>query len=334
MTAKLVRQRGAALLLAMLTVTLVATFAASALWQQWRGIEVESAERSRVQSSWVLTGALDWARLILREDARAGGADHLAEPWAIALQEARLSTFLAADRNNTGGAAGGSAEAEGMPDAFLSGQISDLQARLNVRNLVDNGKLSEPNVLAFGKLFDLLGLPQTQLATFADNLRIATTDARTDTSIGPYAPLLPQRVDQLVWLGLSPSTVDKLAPHITVLPVRTPVNLNTARAEVIYAIVPALEMADAQRLVTERDRSHLRTLTDAADLVLALQGQLNDNQHAVASRFFEVRGRLRLDLLVIEERSVLQRDGLVVKTLWRDRGVLTGATAAAGAPAK
>ena len=30
------RQRGAALLTAMLTVTLVATFAAAALWQQWR----------------------------------------------------------------------------------------------------------------------------------------------------------------------------------------------------------------------------------------------------------------------------------------------------------
>ena len=71
-------QRGAALLAAMLTVTLVATFAAAALWQQFRAIEVETAERGRVQSSWILTGSLDWARLILREDARAGGADHLA----------------------------------------------------------------------------------------------------------------------------------------------------------------------------------------------------------------------------------------------------------------
>jgi general secretion pathway protein K len=79
----------------MLTVALVATFAAAALWQQWRSVEVEIAERSRVQSAWVLTGALDWARLILREDARSGGADHLAEPWAVPLQESRLSTFLA-----------------------------------------------------------------------------------------------------------------------------------------------------------------------------------------------------------------------------------------------
>ena len=86
------RQRGAALLAAMLTVTLVATFAAAALWQQWRSIEVETAERARVQSAWILLGALDWSRLILIEDSRAGGADHLAEPWAVPLEEARLST--------------------------------------------------------------------------------------------------------------------------------------------------------------------------------------------------------------------------------------------------
>jgi hypothetical protein len=98
--AVLQRQAGAAILTAMLTVVLVATLAATALWQQWRGIEIEAAQRTRVQSAWVLTGALDWARLILREDARKGGADHLAEPWAVPLEQARLSTFLAADRSD------------------------------------------------------------------------------------------------------------------------------------------------------------------------------------------------------------------------------------------
>ena len=83
----LARQRGAAVLLAMLTVALVATLAATALWQQWRGVEIEWRERERLQASWILVGALDWARLILREDGRTGGADHLSEPWSIALRE-------------------------------------------------------------------------------------------------------------------------------------------------------------------------------------------------------------------------------------------------------
>src|SRR5690242_4911833 len=109
-------QTGAALLAAMLTVTLIATFAAAALWQQWRAVEVETAERARLQASWVLVGALDWARLILREDGRNAGADHLAEPWAVPLEEARLSSFLAAEKNIASDAL------EGLPDAFLSGR--------------------------------------------------------------------------------------------------------------------------------------------------------------------------------------------------------------------
>jgi len=40
----------------------------------------------------------------------------------------------------------------------------------------------------------------------------------------------------------------------------------------------------------------------------------------VGTRFFEVQGRLRLGQSVVEEHSVVQRDGLNVKTLWRDRG--------------
>ena len=93
----------------MMIVALVATLAGSMVWQQWRAIQVEAAERARTQSAWILSGALDWARLILREDARSGGPngiDHLGEPWAVPLAEARLSTFLAADKDNTDDAPG------------------------------------------------------------------------------------------------------------------------------------------------------------------------------------------------------------------------------------
>jgi general secretion pathway protein K len=319
------RQSGAALLTAMLTVALVATMAAAALWQQWRSVEVETAERARVQALWVLTGALDWSRLILREDGRSGGADHLGEPWAVPLEEARLSTFLAADKNNT---------ADTMPQAFLSGRISDLQARMNVLNLVELGNkastvppadpnvvtgtsvtVSEPALEAFSRLFDRLGLPPGELTALAENLRFAL-----DSGAESLAPLLPQRVEQLVWLGLSPRSLARLSPYITMLPQRTPVNLNTASAMVLSASIPKLDLAQAQRMVSTRLVTPFRSLADAAKLIGEDAGPLNATQHSVNSRFFEVRGRLRQEQGVVEERSVVQRDGLAVKTLWRDRG--------------
>lgn len=302
------RQRGAALLTAMLTVTLVATFAAAALWQQWRSVEVEAAERARVQSGWILSGALDWARLILREDARAGGADHLAEPWAVPLSEARLSTFLSADQNAS----------DTEREAFLSGEIADLQARLNLGSLVDGERISEPARASFARLFELLGLPAAELDTLSSGLLSATHRTTAD----PLAPLPPQRPDQLLWLGISPQTLKALGPYITLLPGPTPVNLNTASVEVIYASIPGLDRAGAQKLAAARERSHFRTLAEASQPLGALGSQLTPGQHGVASRFFEVRGRLRLEQTVVEERSVVQRDGLEVRTLWRDRGVL------------
>ena len=307
------RQSGAALLTAMLTVALVASMAAAALWQQWRGVEVETAERTRTQSLWVLTGALDWARLILREDARAGGADYLGEPWAVPLEEARLSTFLAADK----GAAVDTTQA--MTQVFLSGRISDLQGRMNVLNLVENGKVSTPWLHAFSRLFEQLALPVSELAAVAENLRFAM-DNSSDNGSARLAPLVPQRVDQLRWLGLSENSLAKLGNYITVLPVRTPVNLNTARVTVLHACIPTLDMAQAQRLAGSRQNEHFRTLLDAGKVAPEIAGELTDTLHSVNSRFFEVQGRLRMEQAVVDERSVVQREGLNVRTLWRDRG--------------
>jgi len=313
-------QTGAALLAAMLTVTLVATLAAAALWQQWRNVEVEAAERARTQSAWILVGALDWARLILREDARSGGADHLAEPWAVPLQEARLASFLSVDKNAS----------DTEREAFLSGGITDLQARLNVTSLIDGDKIAEPVRASFARLFELLGLPPSELTLLVNQLRLARTRGAGDTSAS--APLPPQQANQLGWLGLSPQTLKVLDPYITLLPVATPVNLNTASAEVLYASIPGLDMAGAQQLIRMRERSHFRTLTEAGQQLRHRSEPLDPSQHAVATRFFEVRGRLRLEQMLLEERSVVQRDGLDVRPLWRDRVAMTEAAAPPATP--
>jgi general secretion pathway protein K len=315
------RHTGAALLTAMLTVALVASMAAAALWQQWRSVEVETAERTRTQSLWVLTGALDWARLILREDARAGGADHLGEPWAVPLEEARLSTFLAADKTSAPDSN------EAASQVFLSGRITDLQGRMNVLNLVENGKVSTPWLQAFSRLFEQLGLPASELAAVAENLRFAQDNAAENGS-SRLAPLVPQRVGQLRWLGLSESSLVKLGAYITVLPVRTPVNLNTASITVLYASIPTMDLAQAQRLATSRQTGHFRTLSDAGKVVTEVASELSEAQHSVSSRFFEVQGRLRMEKSVVEEQSLVQREGLSVKTLWRDRGAKVPQTAA------
>jgi len=316
------RHRGAALLMAMLTVALVATFAAAALWQQYRSIEVEGAERARVQADWVLTGALDFSRLLLREDAMPNGSriDHLGEPWAVPLQEARLSSFLAANKE------GVAEEGPQVLDAFLSGQIIDEQSLLNVNNLVTGGAPSPADVKSFARLFDLLGLPQTQLELLVENLRFALDTSAANRS-SPMAPLAPQTVEQLVWLGLPAATVAALQPYVTVLPPgqHVLVNVNTASAEVIYAAVDGLSLADAQRMVSLRERTPFDTPTQALQAI-GVSGNALLTAPAnidVKSGYFEIRARLRLDALTVEERSVVRRgDNHQVTVIRRERGVV------------
>ena len=352
------RQRGAALLLAMLTVALVASISAAALWQQWRSAEIEAAERRRLQASWILIGALDWARLILREDGRSnqnsGASDHLGEPWATPLEEARLSSFLAADKNNS---------AEDLMPAFLSGSMVDAQSRLNFRNLVrfrsaspDPGPGQSPNpspgagpnpnpgsgmgmgsgpgagagtstkpeisptdMATFTRLFSLLNLPAAELKTAADNL-LRTTERALNDPEPSNSPLLPQRFSQLRWLGLSEVTLRALQPHVTVLPERSLLNLNTASAEALSASIPGLDLALAQQVVSGRSVTPLTDLPSAiARIPGATDKTMTPQTHDVRSRFFEVRARLRLDDTVIEELSLVQRNGLSTQVRWRER---------------
>lgn len=312
-------QRGAAILTAMLTVVLVASLASASLWQQWRGVEIETAERGRMQSAWVLTGALDWARLILREDvredSRRGGVDHLGEPWAVPLAQARLSTFLAVDRSDT-------QSVDASQEAFLSGSIVDLQSRLNVNNLVRNGKIQEPAEKAFLRLFKLLNLPEGELTLLVENLRRSQA-LPGDSKEEATAPLQPQDLDQLTWLGLPLRSIAVLRPYVMVLPgsVTTLVNLNTAPAEVIYACVETFALADAHRLVTARSTAPLANLADALKAAGKADAVFNTDLHSVTTRFFEVSGALQVGATTVQEISLVQRDGMDVKTLVRKRSV-------------
>ncbi|MBO9643963.1 MAG: type II secretion system minor pseudopilin GspK [Pseudacidovorax sp.] len=356
------RQQGAALLTALITVTLVATLAAAALWRQWRATEVEAAERSRLQASLVLAGALDWSRLILAEDGRTGGADHLAEPWAVPLAEAKLTSFLAADKNVASDAL------EGLPDAFLSGSITDAQSRLNLRNLVDaSGRPVLRAVAATRKLFDLLDLPPAQVDTLVQQMRRAllagggvtqtqstttgtdgtatagsatastpsetqaSTASTDDAGASEGAPLMPQRVEQLGWLGLPADTVAAIAPYVTLLPASTPVNLNTASAEVIFAAVDQIDMAGARKLVEVRRRKFFSDLAEASQqLSSATDVQLTPGQVGISTSYFEVRGRLRMDRYWVEEASLLHRTGTTVGIIWRQRSAGVQPTGGSG----
>ena len=307
---------GAALLTAMLIVTLVASLASAMVWRQYRAVQIEAAERARAQSAWILQGVLDWARLILREDARANlnePVDHLGEVWAVPLAEARLSTFLAADADPT---------EDSGPEAFLSGSLHDAQAQYNLRNLLGGSELAPLEQRVLERLCDSVGAAPGTAQTLIRKLRMAG-EVGKDGSKGQGAeaqnpPLPPRNLDQLAWLGLSVETIERLRPVLTLLPQPTPVNLNTAPREVIAALFDGMDLASAERLVRTRQTQPLRKLQDAAGFFPA-SVTLSAERADVKSTHFIIKGRLRLDERVMEERALVQRRGLDMLVIERQR---------------
>jgi general secretion pathway protein K len=308
-------QRGAALLVAMLVLTLVSTLAAAMVWQQTRAIEVESAERTRAQAGWILSGALNLGRVLLRLDARTPGVDHLNEVWATPLKEASLSSLLAQDRNNN---------VEGAPEAFLSGKIRDAQERYNLRNLVDPAtkKVVEAELAALTRLCETAAVAPETAQALATGLQAALqAENPGEGQADGGAALLPQTIDQLAWLGLDMQTIDRLRPYVDLLPEPTPLNVNTALPEVIAAVVAGLDLGSAKRILNRRP---VKTLQDLRGDIQG-EGALDPKRLGVSSNFFEITGSLRMDGRILEERVLVQRRNRMVVPLdrWR-RSLLPG----------
>ncbi|XVJ68773.1 MAG: type II secretion system minor pseudopilin GspK [Rhizobacter sp.] len=312
------RQRGAALLMAMVILTLVATLAAGMVWQQSTAVAIETAERARAQSTWILNGALDWSRIILREDGRNKGPDHLGEPWATPLAEAKLSTFLAADKDNT---------ADSDLEAFLSGSIEDAQSRYDLRRLV--GEQSKDNRVfavlipaeleTLRRLFGHLRLPAELADSMSANLLRAWDT--TATAVSSETPLAPQTMTQLRWLGVDEASINKMLSYATILPrdsgTPTPINLNTASREVIAAVLN-IDLGSADRLVQRRTNNPFKSIAEA-QAVLPPSINIDPAQADIKSNHFEVRGRLRLGDHVQEEVTLMRRRDLDISPVWRTR---------------
>ncbi len=308
-----IRQRGAAILLAMLIMTLVATLAAGMVWLQWRGIAVESAERARGQGEWLLNGALDWSRLILKSARRATQTeDDLTQPWAMPLAESRLSSFLATDANHS--------DASG-PDAFLSGQITDANSRYNLAALYQPAGKVDKGFLA---LCEALNVPQEAALKISSGIAqsYSTKTALEDNTDAmkkddSNSVLLPQRVSDLAWYGVDPAIVKQLEPYVVFLPVATPVNVNTAAAEVLMAGVPGLTRADAQVLIQKRQQGPFTQMADFTKLLPTALTLPQGNPPTapkynvdVKSDYFEVYGQLRYEQNVLRERTLVHRPGM------------------------
>lgn len=307
------RQRGVAVITALLLTTLAVTIVGSLFWQQQVQVRSIENQRLQLQKQWILRGALDWSKLILREDRiideRTGTrTDHLGEPWAVPLAETRLDQYVEKE------------QAGDVPDAALSGGIVDATARFNLRNICPKEPpCPDPKeVQAFATLLSNLQLSPSLAQATATLMASAQKKpagsgsqpgaAAAPTDASAPQPMNIEHVDDLLAVpGFTPEIMTKLKDYVIVLPVKTPINANTAPAEVLSAKIDKLTLSQALALVAIRQR---KVFKNGADLKADMPPSIEvpgDQIVSYRSDYFLINGKVRLNRAGMEMQALIQR---------------------------
>jgi general secretion pathway protein K len=321
-------QRGVAIVAVMLIVMLATAIVSSLYYRETIAIRSIENRLTLQQTRWVERAVLDWSRVILRADAQnpqTAAVDHLQEVWAVPVADTVLDETVTAGasiKSSADSGAGGAAGSKGgaRDSARLSGGMEDAQGKLNLNNLVnDKGVQSPEHYKAFEKLLQLTGQPLVLAQNLLTRQMSSSPVTQNNETIAATTPALLTIDDLKTVKGFNPDVIRTLDPFVIFLPRRTTVNVNTAPAETIAAVVPDLDLAGARRFVSNRERTFYRDLATAGTAIgngITLPTTMLD----VKTSHFLVKGTLKFDRVEASTETLLHRlSARQVEVVWQRR---------------
>jgi general secretion pathway protein K len=311
-------QQGVAIVAVMLIVMLATAIVSSLYYRETIAIRSIENRLTLQQTRWVERAVLDWSRVILRADAQnpqTAAVDHLQEVWAVPVADTVLDETVTA-----GATIKSNGETGTKNSARLSGGMEDAQGKLNLNNLVDDkGALSPDHYKAFEKLLQLTGQPLVLAQNLlARQLTSMPTTQNNETTAATTPALLT--IDDLKTVkGFNPDVIRTLDPFVVFLPRLTTINVNTAPAETIAAVIPDLDLASARRFVSNRERTFYRDLA-AANTAMGNGITLPTTMLDVKTSHFLVKGILKFDRVEASTETLLYRlSARQVDVVWQRR---------------
>lgn len=274
------RQRGLALLVAMLIVVLVTTVAVSILHEEKYTIRktahVLSMDRARLYA----IGLEDWARVFLREDREESETDSLDENWAVGVP--------------------------GLPieGGYLAGYLEDEQAKFNLNSVV----VSELWIERFRRLCRNLEVDDIFIPALIDWIDVDFEVTYPDGMEENYQSYrvanreLTDISELLLVHSVTPEMYEKLKPHVTALPATTTINVNTM-SEVIFRSLG--EEGDVTTFIEEREEE---AYSSVEDFVERLQLPIDVEGLSVGTKFFRAHGQVVQGEQVFNLNTLVYRD--------------------------
>lgn len=304
------KQRGVALLVAILLVAIGTVLAASIAYDSAmvarRGIAILAMD----QSLMVATGAEALAAYALREDAEEGqDVDHPGEIWGKPYGPLEI-----------------------VPGVILTAYVEDLQGRFNLNSLVkEDGTVNESAVAQLQRLLEMLEMEPKWAGMIADWIDFDTEarnpDGGEDTLYAGQDP--PYRTPNLMMVstsellalpGFGRERYLKLAPYVAALPWDAKLNLCSASGAVIDALIPNHREFSTENspLRSNRERGCFPTVEDLANTFPD-----DESRNAATaridtkSRYFRLTSIVRIGTSEFALYSLLERDNRQVRPIMR-----------------
>jgi general secretion pathway protein K len=250
----MIRQRGVALITAIILVALAAVLATAIGYASAMSARRASTVFGADQAFLAAEGAEAMAAYVLKQTAGNNSAFSLDQPWAQPYGPFELTDGVLLD----------------------FAQIEDEQGKFNINNLAPNGSTDGSSLAVFQQLLQLLGLETKWAGLIADWI---DTDNEPNSPDGAedsvYLSQTPQyraanepvtSVSELLALpGFGRNRYNILAPYIAALPPGTNINICTASGVLLDAMAGKTEYStDPANLANERKSSNGCFPTQAA----------------------------------------------------------------------
>ncbi|MFO7481943.1 type II secretion system minor pseudopilin GspK [Oceanibaculum nanhaiense] len=302
------RQRGVALITALLVVAL-ATVAAVAMASRQQLDVRRTANLLDGDQAYAYALAVEgWGGMILARDLEDNEVDKLDDAWAQRLPPIPV------------------------PGGQIDGFILDLHARFNLNNLLAaDGQPSAPDLAYFQRLLRALGLSEGLATAVLDwidgDFDMRFPDGAEDdyylSTERPYRaanrPL--QSISELRLVrGVDTEIWNTLAPHVSALPTRTALNINTAAAPLLQALVEELTAQDTEQLVEARGEAGYASVPLFLEQELFAGREIDTAGLAVTSQYFLIRSEITVGTARARLFSVVERQANGIRTLARTQG--------------
>ena len=274
------RQRGLALLMAMLIVVIATTIAVSIVHEEKFTIRKTAHIQRMDRASLYAVGLEDWAQLYLKEDREESKIDSLDENWAIGVP--------------------------GLPieGGYLAGYLEDEQAKFNLNSLV----LSEIALNRFRRLCDNLEVDDRFIPALLDwideDFDIRYPDGMEE-NYEDYRVGNREMVDiseLMLVQNVTPEIYEKLQPHITALPGTSTLNVNTMSEVIFLTLAPDLDVTE---FIKQREEEAFETVDQ---FVERLQKPVEIDGLSVDTQFFRAYGQVVQGEQVFNLKTLIFRD--------------------------